>query len=112
MCRDATIVKLDVEGHEYVVLDDALSALPHVQAWSLELHMIPGRPLQGVLRLLPEHGLERRIAGRTHSDPHGPWRAVAVPSSLDWSASRRCCAGDGEIAPGLKTIHTIAKREW
>jgi hypothetical protein len=99
-------------GPRVVVLDDALSALPHVQAWSLELHMIPGRPLQGVLRLLPEHGLERRIAGRTHSDPHRPWRAVAVPSSLDWSASRRCCAGDGEIAPGLKTIHTIAKREW
>lgn len=113
VCPDATIVKLDIEGHEHVVLDDALSALPDVQAWAIELHMIPGRPLQGVLGLLRAHGLEPRIAGRTRSDPRGPWRAIAVPSTLDWSAIPAMPrVGGGEVVPGLKTIHVIGRRGW
>jgi len=113
VCPDATVVKLDIEGHEYVVLDDALSALPDVQAWAIELHMIPGRPLQGVLGLLRAHGLEPRIAGRTRSDPEGPWRAIAVPSSLGWSAIPAMPrAGGGEVVPGCKAIHVIGKRGW
>lgn len=113
VAQAATVVKLDIEGHEYVVLDDALSGLPDVHAWALELHMIPGRPLQGVLGLLRTHGLDPRIAGRTRDDPHGPWRAIAVPSSLDWSAIPAMPrAGGGEVVAGLKTIHVIAKRGW
>ncbi|MBK8241403.1 MAG: FkbM family methyltransferase [Deltaproteobacteria bacterium] len=113
---DATVVKLDIEGHEYAVLDDALEAMPGVCAWLLELHMLVdgSRPLQGVIGRLRRAGFDVRAAGRSAGDPHGPWRAVPIDERLDWSqipwAQARAAQGQG--APGsVKSLHVVALRE-
>lgn len=107
----AAIVKLDVEGHEYAILDDALPRLAGVVAWALELHMVPGRPLPAVIAQLRAHGLRPRIAGRLASDPQGPWRAVDVPLGLDWSAIPAMPRSAADPTQGAaKAIHVIATR--
>jgi len=105
---DATVVKIDIEGHEYVVLDDALGSLAHVQAWALELHLVDGRPLEGTLGRLHACGHDLFAAGRARDDPHGPWRSFAIPPTLSWSAvpTARVHA-DGSH---FKMLHVIARR--
>lgn len=105
---DATIVKLDVEGHEYAILDDALPAMPRVHTWAIELHMKRDRPLQATLAALAEHGYQIVAAGGRAGDPGGTWQDVPIPTSLDWSripvAERR---PDGSI---FKMLHILARR--
>jgi FkbM family methyltransferase len=105
---DATVVKIDVEGHEYTVLDEALPKMQHVQAWAVELHMLPQRPLEEVLGRFHAHDYATFAAGRPPSDPHGPWRASAIPCELSWSAvpvARRRADGSE-----FKMLHVIARR--
>src|SRR5262245_30132860 len=61
---DATVVKLDIEGHEYQVLPTALPALDKVRAWALELHMVEGHPLEQTLASFAERGYRLYAAGR------------------------------------------------
>ncbi len=106
---NATIVKLDVEGHEYTILDEALDALPDVRAWAIEFHMSRGRPLRGALSALARRGYTLRAAGRRANDPNGPWVGATVPATLEWTqipTARR--NPDGSV---FKMVHIIAKKD-
>ena len=105
---EAKIVKLDVEGHEYAILDEALDRLPEVKAWAIEFHMVHGKPLHGALGALARRGYALRAAGVRPDDPNGPWVGFDVPPSLDWAripVARR--NPDGSV---FKMVHIIAKR--
>lgn len=105
---DATVVKLDIEGHEYAVLDDALGSMPRVLGWALELHMVDGRPLAATLARLAETGLRLFAAGRARGQADGPWRSIAIPPTLEWSAipvARQRADGSA-----FKMLHVIALR--
>jgi FkbM family methyltransferase len=105
---NATVVKLDVEGHEYTILDEALDAMPGVKAWAIEFHLSQGRPLEAALGALARRGYELRAAGRSRQDPSGPWIGATVPPSLSWSqipVARR--NSDGSV---FKMVHIIARR--
>lgn len=108
LCPDATVVKLDIEGHEYEVLDEALGALPAVRAWAIELHMVPGRSLSTTLQALAAQGFSLIGAGRLRSDPSGRWASAPVPPTLEWDAipvaQRR---PDGSV---FKMLHVVARR--
>jgi FkbM family methyltransferase len=105
---EATVVKIDVEGHEYAILEEALGAMPGVRVWAVELHMVAGHPLQVTLKAFADRGYRVVAAGRAPDDPEGPWRNVPVPSTLGWEripvAQRR---SDGSI---FKMLHIIAIR--
>lgn len=105
----ATVVKLDVEGHEYTILDEALDAMPQVRAWAIEFHRSQGRPLQAALGALARRGFALRAAGRRADDPGGPWIGANVPPSLHWGqipVARQ--NADGSV---FKMVHIIARRE-
>jgi FkbM family methyltransferase len=105
---DATVVKMDIEGHEYTVLDEALPRLARVQAWALELHMVPERPLEGVLGHFHALGFASFAAGRPPTDPHGPWRASPISHTMTWSAVPIArVRADGST---FKMLHVIARR--
>lgn len=100
---DATVVKLDIEGHEYAVLPDALPELPGVRAWALELHMVSSVPLPRALALLLQHDLELLGGALAADDPDGPWLAVPLDPNTRWDmlpGSQR----------GTKTLHVIARK--
>ena len=105
----ATIVKLDVEGHEYTILDEALDRLPDVTVWAIEFHMVQGRALHGALGALARRGYVLRAAGLRPDDPQGPWIGFDVPPTLEWTqipVARR--NPDGSV---FKMVHIIARRE-
>lgn len=106
IAAEATVVKMDIEGHEYEVLDEALAKLPAVRAWALELHMRVNRPLSATTRAFREHGYTVLGAGRRRSDPTGDWISAALPPTLEWDAipvaQRRT---DGSV---FKMLHVIA----
>lgn len=105
---DATVVKVDIEGHEYGVLAEALPKLTRVQSWTVEFHLVEGQPLQGALQRFADHGFRIRAAGRHPKNPTGPWIAAEVPPSLGWDripvAQTRA---DGSV---FKMLHIIADR--
>lgn len=106
---DATVVKIDIEGQEYEVLDEALPRLERVQAWALELHMLSDRPLEGVLGQLHEHGFAAFAAGRAPADPpDAPWRAIEIPSTTSWSSVP--IAHERKDGSVFKMLHVIARR--
>ncbi|MEM6291251.1 MAG: FkbM family methyltransferase [Myxococcota bacterium] len=105
---NATVVKLDVEGHEYAILDESLDALPNVSAWAIEFHRTNGRPLEAALGALARRGYSLHAAGRRASDPQGPWISGSVPPTLHWGqipAAKR--NADGGV---FKMVHIIARR--
>lgn len=113
---DATVVKLDIEGHEYAVLDDALdgaSAMTGVHAWALELHERRERPLQQVLAQLARHGYELLAAGRRRDQPDGRWRAVTIDPSLGWDAIPvpEHDDDDPDRHGNAKMLHVVARRQ-
>jgi FkbM family methyltransferase len=107
---DATVVKLDIEGHEHVILPAAVPALARVKAWALELHMVAGHPLERTLDLFRGHGFELYAAGRKKDDPSGAWVSVPVARELGWQhIPGTAAAVDG--VPGLfKMLHVLALR--
>ncbi|MFO0577047.1 MAG: FkbM family methyltransferase [Polyangia bacterium] len=105
---DATVVKLDVEGHEYVILEEALPRLTRVHSWALELHSVPDRPLQQTLRRFVEHGFSLVAAGRRASDPAGPWQSIPIGPDLSWQqipVARRLADGSA-----FRMLHVVARR--
>lgn len=105
---DATVIKLDIEGHEYAVLEDALPSLPSVHTWALELHMVPGRPLEEVLSLLSEHGYRLLAAGRSADDPQGPWVSTPISPELGWE--KIPVAKRHHDGSPFKMLHLIASK--
>jgi FkbM family methyltransferase len=108
LAPDATVVKLDVEGHEYPILDEALPALARVHSWALELHSVPDRPLQQTLRRFVEHGFSLVAAGRRASDPNGAWASIPIGPDLTWEqipVARRLADGSG-----FRMLHVVARR--
>ena len=108
LAADATVVKLDIEGHEYAVLEDSLPRLQRVAAWAVELHQVRGRPLQGVLASFVVHGYRLFGAMRPIDEPANRWKSVELPPSLDWSdipASRKRRDGSD-----FKMLHVLALR--
>lgn len=83
---DATVVKVDIEGHEYDVLDEALPKLSNAHSWAVELHMVPGRPLQHALGAFMAHGYRVYAASADSNDADGKWMSQEVSATLDWSA--------------------------
>ena len=108
---DASVVKLDIEGHEYEVLPGALEAMPGVKAWLLELHGVEGHPLEATLALLVEHGFTLLAAGHKQGEGDGLWVSVPVDASLTWDAIEGTrTLRDG--MPGVfKMLHVIAKKD-
>jgi FkbM family methyltransferase len=108
LAPEATVVKLDVEGHEYPILDDALARMPSVRVWAMELHMVAGRPLPRVFEQFAQAGFEILAATSKRGDPKGSWHSVRVPADLDWPsipvARQRA---DGSV---FKMLHVLARR--
>lgn len=106
---DATVVKIDIEGQEYAVLDEALPRLERVQAWALELHMLSDRPLERVLGHLHDRGFTAFAAGRKPGDEQdAPWRAIEIPPTTSWSSVPTArVRADGSV---FKMLHVIARR--
>jgi FkbM family methyltransferase len=133
LCADATVVKLDIEGHEYEVLDQALPTMHTVKAWAIELHMREDRPLSRTIAALRAAGYRvfgwcshraprgwRFIAalraagyrvfgaGRRRSDPEGAWITAEVPLTLEWSmVPVAATRADGSV---FKMLHIVALR--
>jgi FkbM family methyltransferase len=108
LAAEATLIKLDIEGHEYEVLDEALAKLPGVSAWALELHMRPDRPLSATTQAFLQKGYRLLGAGRRRDDPSGAWMSVELPKAMEWDAvpvaQRR---PDGSV---FKMLHVLALR--
>lgn len=106
---DATVVKVDVEGHEYAFLADAVAAMPAVRCWALELHCVEGRRLEDTLQMLVDHGLALVTAGHRPEAPDR-WLNVPITPALGWDAiGGTPSVRDG--VPGMfKMLHVLARR--
>lgn len=113
LAPDATVLKIDIEGHEYQVLPDAVPALSRAHTWALELHMVEGHPLEETLGLFAEQGYRLIGAGRKADGKDvssAEWVDVDIPPTLGWDAipgSKSTCDGLPSI---FKMLHVIAKR--
>ncbi len=107
---DATIVKVDVEGHEYAFLPQAVAALPNVRAWAVELHHVEGHPLERTLTLFADHGYRLIGAGARRSDPSGPWVDVDVTPAWTWDAIPGVPTRRDGMPSEFKMMHIIAIR--
>ena len=108
LAPDATVVKLDVEGHEYVILEEALPRLERVHCWALELHSVPGWPLEQTLRRFTEHGFSLVAAGRRVGDAAGLWESIPIGPDLTWEqipVARRLANGSA-----FRMLHVVARR--
>jgi FkbM family methyltransferase len=104
----ATVIKVDVEGHEYVLFDEALAALERAHTWALELHSVPDRPLEVTLARFIGHGFSLVAAGRSAREPAGPWQSVPIGADLSWEripVARRLADGSP-----FRMLHVIARR--
>lgn len=108
LAPNATVVKVDVEGHEYAFLPTAVPALPAVKAWALELHCVEGERLEDTLRLFADHGYRLVAGAAKKDDPQGPW--VSVPAAPEWSWEQ--IGGIPTVKDGLpstfKMLHVLA----
>jgi FkbM family methyltransferase len=105
---DATVVKLDIEGHEYEVLEHALPRLQNVRAWALELHYVPGRPLQPALAAFMGEGYRLYAAAADEDGPDGRWVSREVSATLDWSSVPGGVLPDGRA---FKMLHLLALKD-
>ena len=108
LAPNATVVKVDVEGHEYAFLPTAVPAMPNVKAWALELHCAFGERLEDTLRLFADRGYRLLAGAAKKTDPDGPW--VSVPAAPEWSWEQ--IGGIPTIKDGLpstfKMLHVLA----
>lgn len=108
LAPEATVIKLDIEGHEYAVLDDSLARLQRANAWAVELHQVRGRALQPALAAFVAHGFRVFGAMRAFAEPANRWQSAELSPSLDWGdvpASRKRPDGSD-----FKMLHIVALR--
>jgi FkbM family methyltransferase len=105
---DASVVKLDIEGHEYVVIQEALPKLPNVKAWAVELHRVPSIPLQMALGAFMTHGY--RVYAASPDPAHASrWVSREISATLDWAeVPPSKVYPDGKV---FKMLHILALRE-
>jgi FkbM family methyltransferase len=111
LAPDATIVKLDVEGYEHAILDHALSRMPGVHAWAVELHqsssMSTFRPLEQTIAAFEAAGFAVHAAVR-HKDDPSRWQSARVRPSLGWHRIPPAISRpDGSV---FKMLHIVACR--
>jgi len=106
----ATVVKIDVEGHEYAFLPQALAAMPKVKAWALELHCVDDEPLERTLQLLVDHGYRLVGAGVKRADPNGPWVNVDVTPAWTWADIPALATLSDGLPSSFKMLHVLALR--
>jgi FkbM family methyltransferase len=108
IAANPTVIKMDIEGGEYVILDKYVAELTTVKAWAVELHMLPERPLGQVLSLFASQGFRLVAAGRDANSNTGAWVSVPITTQLEWDqipAVNR--STDGQE---FKMLHIIARR--
>lgn len=108
---DATVVKVDVEGHEYAFLPQALAAMPHVKAWALELHCVPDHKLEDTLRMFAEAGYRLIGAGAKKTDPKGPWVNIEITPEWSWDSIPGVSTVRDGLPSTFKMLHVLAVRE-
>ena len=105
---DATLIKMDIEGGEYSIIDSCLTKFPNIKHWAIELHMLPDRPLNRVLQQFVDQGFSLVAAGRQTGRGTNQWISIPITANLNWEqipvANR---AADGSV---FKMLHIIAKR--
>ncbi len=109
LAPEATVVKLDIEGHEYVVLDQALIPMDKVHSWAIEFHLVEDRPLEVALSGLAKAGFRLYAATHRPDDRSGAWVSAEIAPSLTWASvpvARR--GADGHV---VKTLHVIARHQ-
>lgn len=71
ICPDANIVKLDIEGAEFLVLPEALDTMPKVDTWIVEIHPwwfeVSGE--KDLFTPFLEHGFDLLWVDRAAEDP-------------------------------------------
>lgn len=107
---DATVVKVDVEGHEYAFLPQALAAMSRVKAWALELHQVEGHMLETTLQMLTDHGYRLVGAGQKRGDLEGGWVNVDVPPTWTWDAIPGIPTLRDGLPSTFKMLHVLALR--
>jgi len=107
---DATIVKVDVEGHEYAFLPQALAAMPTVKAWALELHCVEGHKLEDTLRMFAEAGYRLLGAGAKKTDPKGPWVNIEITPQWTWDSIPGVSTVRDGLPSTFKMLHVLAVR--
>lgn len=104
----AEIVKLDVEGHEYDILDASSTHMPQLRALLIEFHYLPDRPLERELDRLSACGFDLFAATQRRGDRSGTWVSRPIDPRLTWDhlpvAKRR---PDGSV---FKMLHVLARR--
>jgi FkbM family methyltransferase len=107
---DATVVKVDVEGHEYAFLAQALAAMPRVKAWALELHQVEGHTLETALQMISGHGYRLVGAGKKRSDLEGAWVNIDVPPTWTWDTIPGIPTVRDGLPSTFKMLHVLALR--
>jgi len=77
--QSPTIVKLDVEGAEFYILNQQLKKLKTVQHWIIEVHPSENRNPHDLMSLLKSNGLKLKWVNR------GKSIVEAYPDDADWS---------------------------
>jgi FkbM family methyltransferase len=104
----ATVIKMDIEGGEYSVLDHALSSSPLVHTWAVEFHMLPERPLATALARFTEQGFHLIAAGRKKNQPISQWASIPITEQLNWDQIP--IAKQSTDGREFKMLHVIARR--
>lgn len=105
---NATLVKIDIEGHEYVVIDQAIGQLNKVHTWAVELHMVPERPLESAIQQFEDHGFSVVAGTQRRGDPSGRMISLPITPSLSWAQ-----IPVAQVRPDgseFKMLHIIARR--
>jgi FkbM family methyltransferase len=103
-----TVIKMDIEGGEYVILDKYIADLTTVNTWAVELHMLPDRPLSQVLALFTNFGFRLIAAGRDANSASGAWVSVPITPQLEWEQIP--VTSRSREGREFKMLHIIARR--
>jgi FkbM family methyltransferase len=81
---DATVVKLDIEGHEFVMLPQALEELKSVHSWIIEVHPSAERNPDELAGWLLEKGFTLRWVNREKNivEPYRPGTQWSIHSTI------------------------------
>ncbi|MFQ5447049.1 MAG: FkbM family methyltransferase [Saprospiraceae bacterium] len=81
---DATVVKLDIEGHEFAMLPQALEELKSVHSWIIEVHPAAGRNPDELAGWLVEKGFTLNWVNREKNvvEPYQPGTRWHIHSTI------------------------------